>query len=70
MPPSVPASRPPDLLRPFVWLAAAAFLIGFAVSLALGAGSIAGSHSRVRALTPAALPAAQQGPEWNTTKSI
>jgi hypothetical protein len=56
-----------DLFRPFLWLAAIAFVVGFAGSLAFGgASAVAAGHQRAQA-------AAVSGPasdEWNLPKRI
>jgi hypothetical protein len=51
-----PRLEPADFLRPFLWLAVFAFLLGFTVCLALGYRQI--SHPRDFAPIPAAAPAA------------
>jgi hypothetical protein len=57
-----------ELFRPFLWLAAIAFLVGFVGTVALGGGAtaVAEGHQRAHA-------AAVSGPaseEWNLPKRI
>jgi hypothetical protein len=55
-----------DVLRPFAWLAAVAFLVGFVSYLALGHPSAAVADDRPQ-------PAAVSGPssdDWNLPKHI
>ena len=57
--------NPFDLVRPFVWLAAFAFFVGFSTYMLAGAGSVA-AYSR----THAASPIASQQIDWDSRKAI
>jgi hypothetical protein len=64
--PAAPSDNPFTIARPFLWLAALAFLIGFLGYLALGHPNISVAHSRAQ-------PVAVSGPssaEWNMPKHI
>ena len=57
-----------DVVRPFAWLAAIAFLVGFVSYLALGQPRLAPAQA-----DDAARPAAASGPsskDWNLPKHI
>ncbi len=58
--------NPFDLVRPFVWLAAFAFFVGFSTYMLAGAGSVAAAYSR----THAASPIASQQIDWDSRKAI
>jgi Na+/H+ antiporter NhaC len=60
------ATSPFDLIRPFFWIAAVAFVVGFVAFALLGAGSIART-SRTPDPTAAAAPAE---PEASVTQSV
>lgn len=61
-----------DILKPFAWLAAAAFLVGFVSYLALGRPAVAGAHAETAYSAPvageASWPAASD--EWDFAKQI
>lgn len=59
-------SSPFDLLRPFVWLAAFAFFVGFATYMVVGAGGAAKAYSR----THTASPIESSLIDWNSRKAI
>ena len=52
------ATSPLDLFRPFLWIAAVAFVLGFAGYALLGAGSLARSTDGRLAPTPVEAPQA------------
>ena len=52
------SASPSDLFRPYVWLALITFVIGFAVTLATGAGHVAAVRAQIaREAQPALSPA-------------
>jgi hypothetical protein len=55
------------ILRPLLWLAAAAFLTGFAAYLMLGHSAAAAAHSRPHAVEISSGPS---GDMWNLPKKI
>jgi hypothetical protein len=61
-----------DLLKPFLWLAAAAFLVGFVSYLTLGRPAVASAHAETAYSAPvageASWPAASD--EWVFAKEI
>jgi hypothetical protein len=56
------ASNPFDLVRPFLWIAAIAFVLGFATYALLGAGSIARTMAELRDVSAIEAPPAYEGP--------
>lgn len=67
----MPAATPPTdlftILRPLLWLAAAAFLTGFAAYLALGHPGVAAAHGLPHAVEFSSGPS---GDMWNLPKKI
>lgn len=59
-------SNPFELLRPFVWLAAFAFFVGFAAYMVAGAGGAAKAYGRIHA----ASPIESSMIDWNSRKAI
>lgn len=59
-------SNPFDLVRPFVWLAAFAFFVGFSTYMLAGAGGVASAYSR----THTAAPIASEQIDWDSRKAI
>jgi len=57
-----------ELLRPFLWLAAVGFLLGFVSYLALGGGATAVAEGHQRA--QAAAVSAPASDDWNLPKRI
>ena len=47
---------PYQVFRPFIWVALAAFMVGFAAFLALGGGATAIARDAPAAFTPASTP--------------
>lgn len=62
----MPASGLLDLMRPFLWLAAAAFLAGFLSYLAVG-GATASARPEARYAPRVSAPAAG---DWNLPKRV
>ena len=62
----MPATSLPEIVRPFAWLAAFAFLVGFVGYLALGRPAVAASEGHYQPLA-ASGPASQ---DWNLPKKI
>jgi hypothetical protein len=58
-----------DLLRPFLWLALAAFLAGFVSYVVLGR-SHASAQAQVRAVAYAPIASAPSSNAWNLPKRI
>jgi hypothetical protein len=58
-----------DVMKPFAWLAAIAFLVGFCSYLMLGHPSHAGSREEAYA-APAATVSGPASDEWNLPKHI
>lgn len=58
--------NPFDLVRPFVWLAAFAFFVGFATYMVAGAGSIATDYSR----SHAASPISSDYVDWDSRRAV
>ncbi|MFN3583983.1 hypothetical protein [Phenylobacterium sp.] len=56
-----------DAFRPFLWLAAIGFLVGFLSYLALGRPAAAAPEARTQAWDAASAPVSA---EWNTPKYI
>jgi hypothetical protein len=57
-----------EALKPYLWLAAIAFVVGFMSYLAIGSARPAGAHETVD--IPAAAIAAPMSDEWNVPKRI
>ena len=64
--PTMPATNVFEIARPFAWLAAFAFLVGFVSYLALGRPAVAANEHRVQTLA-ASGPSSQ---DWNLPKRI
>ena len=65
-----PATNHADIARPFAWIAAAAFLTGFLLSLAVHLGQVAGAHDAAPILRPSIVDTGSQGDAWNAKKAI
>jgi len=63
----MPATNVFDIARPFAWLAAFAFLVGFVSYLALGRPAVAASAHGPQTVISASGPASQ---DWNLPKRI
>ncbi len=67
---TAPSDRPFDFARPLIWIAAFAFLTGFALRLAAGAGHLTAARYDGPEGIPMADHAAPSSPDWNTVKAI
>lgn len=67
MPAATPSTDLSAIVRPLVWLAASAFLAGFAAYLALGHHGVAAVQSRPHAVEISSGPS---GDMWNLPKKI
>ena len=64
-----PVTNLADVARPFAWIAAAAFLTGFLLYLAVHLGQVAGAHDAGPILRPPVEVSAPAG-AWNLRKAI